>query len=68
VPDLLYGPADFLFADQLAAAAHPRNRRDDEPGLIITALFPLGGGIGVLILGALMDKINPNKWWPSAGC
>ncbi len=28
---------------------------------IITALFPLGGGIGVLILGALMDKINPNK-------
>ncbi len=31
---------------------------------IITALFPLGGGIGVLILGALMDKINPNKVWP----
>jgi len=28
---------------------------------IITALFPLGGGIGVLILGALMDKLNPNK-------
>jgi AAHS family 4-hydroxybenzoate transporter-like MFS transporter len=28
---------------------------------IITALFPLGGGIGVLILGALMDKFNPNK-------
>ena len=28
---------------------------------IITALFPLGGRIGVLILGALMDKINPNK-------
>ncbi|MGU9866029.1 aromatic acid/H+ symport family MFS transporter [Kluyvera ascorbata] len=28
---------------------------------IITALFPLGGGIGVLVLGALMDKINPNK-------
>lgn len=23
VPDLLYGPADFLSADQLAAAAHP---------------------------------------------
>ena len=23
---------------------------------IITALFPLGGGIGVLILGALMEK------------
>ena len=28
---------------------------------VITALFPLGGGIGVLVLGALMDKINPNK-------
>lgn len=28
---------------------------------IITALFPLGGGIGVLVLGALMDKFNPNK-------
>lgn len=28
---------------------------------IITALFPLGGGIGVLALGALMDKFNPNK-------
>jgi len=28
---------------------------------IITALFPLGGGIGVLIIGALMDKLNPNK-------
>lgn len=28
---------------------------------IVTALFPLGGGIGVLILGALMDKFNPNK-------
>ena len=28
---------------------------------IITALFPLGGGIGVLLLGALMDKLNPNK-------
>ncbi|UMX67090.1 MFS transporter [Klebsiella pneumoniae] len=28
---------------------------------IITALFPLGGGIGVLILGALMDKINPGQ-------
>ena len=28
---------------------------------IITALFPLGGGIGVLVLGALMDKTNPNK-------
>jgi AAHS family 4-hydroxybenzoate transporter-like MFS transporter len=35
---------------------------------IITALFPLGGGIGVLILGALMDKLNPTKWWPWAGC
>ena len=28
---------------------------------VITALFPLGGGIGVLILGVLMDKLNPNK-------
>ncbi|HEX4501761.1 MAG TPA: MFS transporter [Scandinavium sp.] len=28
---------------------------------IVTALFPLGGGIGVLVLGALMDKFNPNK-------
>jgi len=28
---------------------------------VITALFPLGGGIGVLILGMLMDKLNPNK-------
>ena len=28
---------------------------------IITALFPLGGGIGVLVLGALMDKFNANK-------
>ncbi|WP_029589868.1 MFS transporter [Franconibacter pulveris] len=28
---------------------------------IITALFPLGGGIGVLIIGALMDRLNPNK-------
>lgn len=28
---------------------------------VITALFPLGGGIGVLVLGALMDKLNPNK-------
>ncbi|MTH45481.1 MFS transporter [Intestinirhabdus alba] len=28
---------------------------------IITALFPLGGGIGVLALGALMDKMDPNK-------
>ncbi|MGL5700640.1 MAG: MFS transporter [Kluyvera sp.] len=28
---------------------------------VITALFPLGGGIGVLVLGALMDKMNPNK-------
>lgn len=28
---------------------------------VITALFPLGGGIGVLIIGALMDKLNPNK-------
>lgn len=28
---------------------------------VITALFPLGGGLGVLVLGALMDKINPNK-------
>lgn len=28
---------------------------------IITALFPLGGGIGVLIIGALMDRLNANK-------
>ena len=28
---------------------------------VVTALFPLGGGIGVLVLGALMDKFNPNK-------
>lgn len=28
---------------------------------IITALFPLGGGIGVLVLGALMDKFNASK-------
>ncbi|MTD37393.1 MFS transporter [Erwinia sp. CPCC 100877] len=27
----------------------------------ITALFPLGGGIGVLIIGALMDRLEPNK-------
>lgn len=28
---------------------------------VVTALFPLGGGIGVLVLGALMDKFNPDK-------
>ncbi|QGH63690.1 MFS transporter [Serratia proteamaculans] len=28
---------------------------------LITALFPLGGGIGVLIIGWLMDRINPHK-------
>lgn len=28
---------------------------------VITALFPLGGGIGVLIIGALMDRLNANK-------
>ncbi|QCT18961.1 aromatic acid/H+ symport family MFS transporter [Jejubacter calystegiae] len=28
---------------------------------VITALFPLGGGIGVLIIGALMDRLEPNK-------
>lgn len=28
---------------------------------IVTALFPLGGGIGVLVLGAMMDKFNANK-------
>ncbi len=61
VHDLLSGAADFLFIDQLASAADSRNRRINERASIITALFPLGGGIGVLILGALMDKINPNK-------
>jgi AAHS family 4-hydroxybenzoate transporter-like MFS transporter len=28
---------------------------------LITALFPLGGGIGVLIIGWLMDRMNPHK-------
>jgi AAHS family 4-hydroxybenzoate transporter-like MFS transporter len=28
---------------------------------VITALFPLGGGIGVLIIGVLMDRLEPNK-------
>ena len=28
---------------------------------VITALFPLGGGIGVLIIGARMDRLNANK-------
>lgn len=28
---------------------------------LITALFPLGGGIGVLVIGWLMDRINPHK-------
>lgn len=28
---------------------------------VITALFPLGGGVGVLIIGALMDRLEPNK-------
>lgn len=28
---------------------------------LITALFPLGGGIGVLIIGWLMDRVNPHK-------
>ncbi|KFK94390.1 MULTISPECIES: aromatic acid/H+ symport family MFS transporter [unclassified Serratia (in: enterobacteria)] len=28
---------------------------------LITALFPLGGGIGVLVMGWLMDRINPHK-------
>ncbi|HCU0896479.1 TPA: MFS transporter, partial [Serratia marcescens] len=28
---------------------------------LITALFPLGGGLGVLIIGWLMDRMNPHK-------
>lgn len=28
---------------------------------LITALFPLGGGIGVLVIGWLMDRMNPHK-------
>ncbi|CAI2458845.1 4-hydroxybenzoate transporter PcaK [Serratia ficaria] len=28
---------------------------------LITALFPLGGGIGVLIIGWLMDRMDPHK-------
>ncbi len=61
VPDLLYGPADFLSADQLAPLLIRETGASMSQASIITALFPLGGGIGVLILGALMDKINPNK-------
>jgi AAHS family 4-hydroxybenzoate transporter-like MFS transporter len=32
-----------------------------EQAALLTALFPLGGGIGTIFSGWLMDKLNPHK-------
>ncbi|MBI3143919.1 MAG: MFS transporter [Pseudogulbenkiania sp.] len=32
-----------------------------EKAAVLTALFPLGGGIGTLVSGVLMDKFNPGR-------
>ncbi len=61
VPDLLYGSADFYLLTSWLPLLIRETGASMSQASIITALFPLGGGIGVLILGALMDKINPNK-------
>ncbi|WP_024302428.1 MFS transporter [Pseudogulbenkiania sp. MAI-1] len=32
-----------------------------EKAALLTALFPLGGGVGTLVSGVLMDKFNPGR-------
>ncbi|MDN0085661.1 MFS transporter [Crenobacter sp. SG2305] len=32
-----------------------------EKAALLTALFPLGGGIGTLVSGVMMDKFNPSR-------
>jgi len=32
-----------------------------ERAAFLTALFPLGGGVGTIVAGWLMDRMNPNK-------
>lgn len=56
---VLYEPADYLPALKLDADATEPSRHRPATRVWVTAAFQIGGTLGALALGVLMDKFNP---------